>query len=302
MSARTVDLSLEWKALLKGKLVGELIFDQPALRFTKNVVELKDVAKDTSDFRELLADFMPIEINRCEILDGNLRYIDNTRSPKIDVAIEHMQGTALNLRNVYFKEELLPASIDVTGDVYDGNMVFAMKLNPLASQPTFDLNTSVERTSLVKLNDFFKAYGGFDINKGEFNMYTEAAAKDGKFTGYVKPIIKDLDIVSWKGQDKQDNFFQKIWESVVGGAAELLENQKKDQIATKINFTGTIEDPKSNILEVVLMVLQNAFVEALRPSIDNQISLSKLAEDGEKGKKGFFKSLFKSDKKDKKKD
>jgi len=302
MSARTVDLSLVWKALLKGKLEGELIFEQPALRFTKNVVELKDVAKDTSDFRELLADFMPIEVNRCEILDGNLRYIDNTRSPKIDVAIEHMQGTALNLRNVYFKEELLPASIDVTGDVYDGNLVFAMKLNPLASQPTFDLNTSVERTSLVKLNDFFKAYGGFDVNKGEFNMYTEAAAKDGKFTGYVKPIIKDLDIVSWKGQDKQDNFFQKIWESVVGGAAELLENQKKDQIATKINFTGTIEDPKSNILEVVLLVLQNAFVEALRPSIDNQISLSKLAEAGKLEKTGFFKSLFKSDKKDKKKD
>jgi len=53
---------------------------------------------------------------------------------------------------------------------------------------------------------------------------------------------------------------------------------------------------------VALIVLQNGFVEALRPSIDNQINLSKLAEAGEKGKRGFFKSLFKSDKKDKKKD
>jgi hypothetical protein len=302
MSARTVDLSLEWKALFQGKLVGELVFVQPNLRFTKNVVELKDVARDTSDFRELLEDFMPIAVNRCEIQDGNLRYIDNTRSPKVDVAIEHMHGAALNLRNVYSPDDLLPATIDVTADVYQGVMSFAMKLNPLAEQPLFDLTTIVERTNLVKLNDFFMAYGGFDVNKGEFNMYSEAAAKDGKFTGYVKPIIKGLDIVSWKGQDKEDSFFQKIWESVIGGAGELLENQRKDQVATKINFSGSIDDPKSNILEVVILVLQNAFIEALRPSIDNEINLSKLAESEDREKKGFFKSLFKSDKKDKKKD
>lgn len=301
MSARTVDLSLEWKALFKGKLVGELIFGRPVLCFTNNVVELKDVAKDTSDFRELLADFMPIEVNRCEVQNGSIRYNDNTTAPKVNVGITNLYGTALNLRNAYSSEQVLPASIEVTGDVYEGNLIFSMKLNPLAKQPAFDLNASVEHTNLVKLNDFFMAYGGFDVNKGEFKMYTEAVTKDGKFTGYVKPIIQGLDVVSWKGQDKKDNFFQKIWESIVGGAAELLENQKKDQIATKINFKGTIEDPKSSILEVVLIVLQNAFVEALQPSIDHQINLSKLAETEEQKKTGFFKSMFKSDKKDKKK-
>ena len=302
MSARTVDLSLEWKALFQGKLVGRLIFEQPSLRFTKNVVELKDVAKDTSDFRELLKDFMPMEVNLCEIQDGNLRYIDNTGSPKLDVAIEHMNGTASNLRNVYSPEEVLPANVDFTGHIHDGIMVFAMKLNPLAKQPTFDLNTSVERTNLVKLNDLFKAHGNFDVNKGEFNMYMEAAAKDGKFTGYVKPIIQGLDVVSWKGQDRKDNFPQKIWESIIGGAAEVLENQKKDQIATKINFKGNIENPETNILEVVFIVLQNAYVEALRPSIENQINLSKLAKTMEQEDSGFFRSLFKSDKKKNKAD
>lgn len=297
MSARTVDLSLEWKALLKGKLVGKLVFDQASLRFTKNVVELKDVARDTSDFRKLLEGFMPMEVNRCEIQNGSLRYIDNTQSPDIDVAITNLNGTALNLRNVYATQEVLPASIDATGDIYGGNMVYSMKLNPLAKQPTFDLNMTLEHTNLVKLNDFFKAYGGFDVNKGEFNMYAEAATKDGKFAGYVKPIIQGLDVVSWKGQDKKDNFFQKIWESVVGGAGELLENQKKDQIATKISFQGTIENPETNVLEVVLIVLQNAFVEALRPSLENQINLSKLAEKIVDKKKGGLKSLFKSDKK-----
>ena len=293
MSARTVDLSLEWKALLKGKLVGKLVFEHPTLRFTKNVVELKDVARDTSDFRQLLEDFMPVEVNRCEIQQGNLWYVDHTRTPKVDLVVTHLNGTALNLRNAYSSREVLPASIDVTGEVYEGNLVFSMKLNPLALQPAFDLNTTLEHTNLVKLNDFFKAYGGFDVNKGEFNMYVEAATKDGKFAGYVKPIIQGLDVVSWKGQDKNDSFFQKIWESVVGGAGELLENQKKDQIATKVNFKGTLENPETNLFEVVVIVLQNAFVEALRPSIEDQISLGKLAKMVEKGKKRGLKSLFK---------
>jgi hypothetical protein len=293
MSARTVDLSLEWKALLKGKLVGKLVFEHPTLRFTKNVVELKDVARDTSDFRQLLEDFMPVEVNRCEIQQGNLWYVDHTRTPKVDLVVTHLNGTALNLRNAYSSREVLPASIDVTGEVYEGNLVFSMKLNPLALQPAFDLNTTLEHTNLVKLNDFFKAYGGFDVNKGEFNMYVEAATKDGKFAGYVKPIIQGLDVVSWKGQDKNDSFFQKIWESVVGGAGELLENQKKDQIATKVNFKGTLENPETNLFEVVVIVLQNAFVEALRPSIEDQMSLGKLSKMVEKGKKRGLKSLFK---------
>lgn len=301
ISAQTVDLSLEWKALFKGKLVGGLVFGQPALRFTENKVELKDVANDTSDFRQLLRDFMPVEVNRCEIRDGGLRYIDNSNANKVDIAITNLNGEALNLRNAYSSKEVLPASIEATGDVHEGDMKFSMKLNPLAKRPQFDLNMVVERTNLVKLNDVFKAYGKFDVNKGEFNMYAEAATKDGKFKGYVKPIIHGLDVVAWKGQDKQDNFFQKLWETAVGGAAEVLQNQKKGQIATKINFEGSIEHPESNIFEAVVIVLQNAFVKALQPSIDNQINLSKVAKDMVEKKEGFLKSLFGKDKKKKKK-
>ncbi len=298
ISARTIDLSLEWRALFKGRLVGELVFDRSVMIFTENKVELKDVSQDTSDFRELLKDFMPVDVNNCELRDGKLAYIDNTREPKVDVAISDLDATAKNLRNVYATGEVLPATIEATGNMYKGNLSLNMKLNPLADEPTFDLNSKVEKTDLTEINDMFKAYGGFDVNKGTFGMYTEIAAKDGKFTGYVKPLIKDLDIVSWQGQDKKDGFFQKIWESVVGGVGELFENQKKDQFATKINFSGDMDNPRVNILQAIVTVLQNAFIRSLQPSIDNQINLAKVDKEGGK-KEGFFKQLFDSDKKDK---
>ncbi len=301
-SARTVDLSLEWKALFSGGLVGELVFFRPNLRFTKDLAELDEVSKDTADFRELLRNLMPVKVNRCEIQDGSIHYVDNGSSPKIDLAVTNLNATALNLKNAYQSDEVLPASLDGTGNVYGGGLKLNMKLNPLAEQTTFDLNAKVEKASLTKLNDMFQAYAGFDVNKGTFSMYAEVAAKDGKFAGYVKPLIDDLDVVSWQGQDKKDNFFRKIWESVVGGVGELFQNQKKDQFATKVNFSGDMDNPRTNVFQAIVLVLQNAFVKSLQPSIENQINLAKLGQEQEKD--GFLKGLFdgKKDKKKKKKD
>jgi hypothetical protein len=298
-SARTVDLSLEWKALFSGGLVGELIFDRPKLRFTKDLAELDEVSKDTADFRELLRDLMPVKVNRCEIQDGSLHYVDNSSSPKMDLAVTNLYATALNLKNAYDSKEVLPASLDATGNMYGGALELNMKMNPLAVETTFDLNAEVEKADMTKLNDMFQAYAGFDVNKGFFSMYVEAAAKDGKFTGYVKPLIDGLDVVEWKGQDKKDNFFQKIWESMVGGVGEIFQNQKKDQFATKINFSGDMDNPSVNVFQAIVLVLQNAFVKSLRPAIDNQINLTKLGEKQEK--EGFFKTLFGGDKDKKKK-
>src|SRR5207344_136845 len=101
-------------------------------------------------------------------------------------------------------------------EVYEGKFNMDMKLNPLADRPTFDLNARLDNTNLVLLNDFFKAYGKFDVNKGTFGLYKEVAAKEGAFKGYVKPVIKDLDVVG--AEDQKDNILQKLWEEIVGAA------------------------------------------------------------------------------------
>ena len=67
--------------------------------------------------------------------------------------------------------------------------------------------------------------------------------------GHTCIIIQGLDVVDWKGQDRKDSFFQKIWETLVGGAAQVLRNQKKDQVATKINFKGNIDYPRFTIFQ-----------------------------------------------------
>ncbi|MHA4741857.1 DUF748 domain-containing protein [Dyadobacter sp. MSC1_007] len=300
-ASKVVDLSIEWKALFKGSIVGEMVFQGPYLLFTKDKVEPKEVVKDSADFRKVLDKFMPLNINRCELRDGKIQYKDFGSTPKVDIAMTNMHLLAQNLRNSYDSSAVLPASIHATADVYEGKLRFDAKLNPLADSPTFDMSAELNNTDLVKLNDFFQAYAKVDVNKGRFGLYTEVAAKDKAFRGYVKPLIKDLDVLG--KEDRKDNVLQKLWEAVAGGAGKLFSNKKKDQVATKVPFEGRLDDPKTNVWQAITSILQNAFIHALQPAIDNEININSVKEEP-KEKKTFLQKIFsgKDGKKDKKRD
>ncbi|HVD96951.1 MAG TPA: DUF748 domain-containing protein [Cytophagaceae bacterium] len=299
MKAKDIDLSVEWSALFHGRITGELVFDSPVLIFTKDKAEIGQVAKDTTDFRKLLKDFMPLKINRFEINNGEIHYIDHTSNPKIDVSMKDTYILALNLSNVIKKGELLPSTVNASASVYDGHLTFDMKLNALAEQPTFDLNAELKNTNLVLLNDFLKAYGNFDVNKGNFGLYTEMSAKDGKFKGYVKPIIKDLDVVGV--EDAHDSFLHKLWEDLVGTAAAIFKNHRKDQLATKVPLEGNFKDPKIGTIEAIWQVIRNAFIQALIPSIDNEININSVTVKDPDDKRNLLQKVF-SENKPKKED
>ncbi len=290
LGATLIDLSIEWKALLNGSVVGELVLEEPRVVFTKDAVEPAAVQKDTTTFRDLLDDLMPIRVNRIEAHDGTLRFKDPTTKPRVDVQMTDIDLLALNLRNSYDSTSLLPASLRFTSALYGGAMDFNMRLNPLAEQPTFDLNSELKNMELPQLNDFMQAYGKFDVNRGTFGLYTEVAAKDGGFTGYVKPLIQDLDVVGH--EDRGDNLLRKLWEGVVGTAGVLFRNQREDQVATKVRFEGRMDGPRTNVLYAVIDLLRNAFFQALQPAVDNQINIRSVTAPPPE-KKGFLKELFK---------
>ncbi|HPW61366.1 MAG TPA: DUF748 domain-containing protein [Cyclobacteriaceae bacterium] len=294
-SSAHVEMSVEWKALIHGSLAGEVILESPMLLFTKDKVEPEVLIRDSTYLKELFNKSMPLKINRFEIINGTIRYRDESSKPIVDIEMNKAFIVAQNLHNGYDSTSQLPALIKGGASVYDGVLGFTLRLNPMANNPTFDINLNIQNTNLVKLNDFFQAYAKVDVNKGIFGLYTEAAAKDGKFIGYIKPLINDLDVLG--KEDREDNLLRKMWEGMVGTAGQVLKNQEEDQVATKINFEGSIEDPDASLWDTIANVLRNAFVRALQPAIDNQINLTSVNE--VKEKKPFLQKVFgkKDDKK-----
>ena len=65
------------------------------------------------------------------------------------------------------------------------------------------------------------------------------------FEGYVKPLFKDLDIYD-AHQDREKDLFQNIYEALVGGASKVLENIPRDEVATKAEVNGRVDDPQAS--------------------------------------------------------
>lgn len=287
--AREIDLSVEWRAIFKGSVVGEIYVEDPVLNFVKGKHRNENAKADTADFRGLIRDLMPLTINHFEINNGQMHYIDKYSAPNVDVAMKDITVKADNLSNVNDSTSLLPARLDAFADIYGGTLDLTVKFNALEKQPTFDLNADLKNVDMVNLNDFFKAYGNFDLKKGNLSLYTEFAARNGAFDGYVKPIIKDLDIVQWNKEE--GDVKQILWETLIGSVAEIFQNQRKEQLATKVPIRGRFDKPETALWTAISYVLRNAFVYALKPSIDNTINIGNVASP-EEDKKTFLQKVF----------
>ena len=189
------------------------------------------------------------------------------------------------------------AGFYATASVLDtGTATVAGSANPLARSPTFDVNLTVKGVQLPKVNPWLREYIKADAEAGDFELYTELAAADGKFKGYAKPIMKDVNIYS--SEEPEENPFKRLWEGLVDFAAEVFEDQDTEQVAARIPFSGTIQDPDADILETVVSVLRNAFVSAFARSLEGSVSIRDVRENVAKiGDDGKTKKEKKEDEK-----
>ncbi len=297
LAARLIDLSVEWSSLFDGAIVGELEIDEPMLRFTKDKAEPQEVQGDTASLGDLLKDFMPLKINRFTLHDGRIEYVDEGSTPPLHLALTDVEAVARNLNSVVDEEVILPSTVIASAQLYGGDLRLNMGINALNKETTFDLDLKLEGMVLKELNDFFDAYADFDVNKGTMSLYTELATREGAFEGYLKPIIKDLDVLG--KEDKHDNLLRKLWEGIVGGAGAVLKNPREKQFGTKIPLSGRLDDPNVRTWVAIIQVLRNAFIRALEPALDREVNIENVGREQEESK-GFLKDLFSKDgKKDK---
>lgn len=107
---------------------------------------------------------------------------------------------------------------------------------------------------------------------------------------YRTVLISNLDVVG--DEDRKDSFFNKVYEAIVGAAGVVLKNQKEEQIATKVPIEGEFGDTTVGTWYAIVEVLRNAFIQALYPTIDNEITILSVEKAVKEEEKGFFKKLF----------
>jgi hypothetical protein len=143
---------------------------------------------------------------------------------------------------------------------------------PEGKNANFEAKLSIAETKLAPLNDLLRAHGNFDVVRGGFSLYTEVRVQDGRIDGYIKPMFREIDVYD-KAQDKKKNVFRKMYEGIVGGVANLLENRRRDEVATVAKIEGPVGNPDSSTLEIIGHLIRNAFFDAILPGFEREVKL-----------------------------
>lgn len=270
--AANVDFSVEWRSLMKGSIVSEASFRRPELNLVAAESEKESQLGDEENWNRTLEALFPFRFNTIEVIDGTVRFIAPGISTRDAITARNVDGEVTNLTNVVESGKETFADFRLTGQVLEGAPArVAGSVDAFARQPTFDVNMEVKDVQLPQVNPWLREYIKADAEAGRFELYMELAAADGKFAGYAKPILEDVDL--YRSGEPEKNPIKRVWEGFLDFAANVLENKDADQVAARIPFTGTLKDPETNLFATIASVMRNAFVSAFARSLEGSITL-----------------------------
>jgi hypothetical protein len=72
-------------------------------------------------------------------------------------------------------------------------------------------------------------------------------------------------------QDRDKGMLNQIYEKTINALAEILKNTPRDEVATKTDLSGSVENPQASTWELVLTLFQNAFFDAVLPGLEGKV-------------------------------
>ncbi len=117
---RRLSASVEWRALLSGRLVGDVEIIRPKVNL--NLAQAREEIKDSvpveqRGWQEALAAVYPLEINTLVIRRGELVYTDE--GPFAPLHLRRITLEASDIRNVRSKERTYPSEIHLAARVFE---------------------------------------------------------------------------------------------------------------------------------------------------------------------------------------
>ena len=264
VEAERIDVSLEWLALFQGSVVAEIVAEHPVLNFVNGA---RGQNGEGNDWRDTVDDLVPITINHFAVHDGEVHYRDFGSRPTVDLVAADLEVEATGLSTQQDETgRRLPAHVEVSARVQrSGRLRATIDLDPWQERPTFDLALALERLPARELNRFLRAYAWVDAEGGDFFCYSEISSRRGNFQGYVKPMVEHLDLVEW---GEHGDVVNVIADLVVQLVVDLFENHGTDRFATRVNVSGSFDEPGVSALQAVVGVLRNTFIEAFEHGLE----------------------------------
>lgn len=280
VTIKELDLSVQWKALWKGSIVGEVVVYNATVNFAFSEEKDKQQTGTEEDWTQLVKDLLPIKINRFAVKDSQVELVNLFSATNTDISLADLELEITNIQNtVSSSDPALPSKVEAYANMpgYGGKLSLDAKAMLLQQVPDFDYNIKFEKAKLTKFNDLAEHFTGMTFEQGDISVYSEMAMKEGKFEGYVKPLIQDMLIFSWKEDNRKvGQWFKEFFSE---GIKEIFENHKKQQLATKIPLSGDLGEVNTSIWTTIINALKNAYIEAFQYQLDNSVEYEEVGSE-----------------------
>jgi hypothetical protein len=274
LDAPVIDLAVSWHSLwYDHAVVAQVAFIRPQLNFVDGGTDKQ--ASQTgagTDWRAELKKLLPITLNEMRVEDGKITFNNFSSEPRVKIEADQVNASVYNLTNVVDAAGKRDASFEGKALLLGNAPVEASAtFDPFKNFEDFDFKLRATGIELKRMNDFASAYGKFDFNAGSGDLIIEAQANKGQLTGYIKPLLRDVDIFNWQQdvENKNKGFFRSVWEAMVGASETVLKNQRKNQFATRVELSGSVHKQDVSAFQAFLQILRNAFVQAFNTRYDS---------------------------------
>lgn len=257
------DLTLE-------KVMANYIYKPEAPKPEKHAVKKgAEKTKEAAEQPETI-----IRADRVKIADSEFGVVHAGVDPPYRIFVDH---TFVDMKNFSNRLTDKAAELSLKGRfMASGDLEGRGLFRPDTKAPDFDLSIRLEHTQVKMLNDLLRAHGRVDVAGGEFFVYSQFNVKHGQIRGYVKPIIRELDVYN-ADQERGKGVTQKLYEGIVGGATELLENRDTELAGTKVEVSGTIKNAQIDAWHAAMQLIQNAFFQLIVPRFERPVRPTKTA-------------------------
>ncbi|WP_434705322.1 DUF748 domain-containing protein [Pseudomonas sp. Z1-12] len=267
VNAPLVDLSVSWHSLwYDHAVVSEVEFTRPEVNFVDGGANRQNSQTGQgTNWREQLSKLLPITFNEVRIREGKVTFRNFNSKPPVNLRATDVNASFYNLTNVVDTEGKRDARFEGKALVAEhAPLEMQATFDPLSDFEDFDFRLRARNIELKRLNDFAAAYGKFDFNAGHGDLVIEAEADNARLSGYIKPLLRDVDVFDWQQdvENQNKNIFRSVWEALVGTGETALKNQRKNQFATRVELSGNVHQQDISAFEAFLQILRNGFVQA----------------------------------------
>lgn len=268
LSIKSVDVSIAWREIFRGRIVTDIVTDKLDFLFLKDMSKLSNPKEEANDVKETL---FPVSV---ESLDLRRAQIVFEEYPSLDessrLKIENING---QINNLTPSEELQVSAFNLSGSLQgSAEISFIGELNMLNKPLLWDVDIEMKNFDLSKLNPVLIRKLPLSFTKGRLDLYAEAKNDNKIIKGYIKPFIKDIDVIANKEHFKG---IKHIGIEILTALGNLiLRDSDNKTVATYIDFTYD-KTLNINSTQGITKAIENGFSKKLPPGIENKYHLGK---------------------------